>query len=222
MEREEIMEARQQGDNLSHVHVGPADVVVLARGHLALEVRSGQTISIVDLHGAQAVDFICYNKENPAEEFWAAHTAKLNRTIYITKGHVLYSDFAHRMATIVDDSVGVNDLICGSCSLALDEVRYGQERAGCGCMDNFEESIKPWGLTRRDIPMCFNIFLNYRVEDDGTVSIDHDPPSGPGDHIDLKAEMDMLVSISNCPQEHNPCTGYNPTAIRVQVSEGGS
>lgn len=194
------------------------DEVVPAKGHTAFEMEAGQTLQVVDLEGSQAVDLICYNADRLEEKFWAAHTAKLAKNIYVSTGDVLYSDLANPMMTIVDDPVGVNDVICGSCSYALDVVRYGPQRAQKGCMDNFEEAIEPWGLRRSDIPMCFNIFLRYLVEPDGTVSIDHDPPSRAGDSISLRAEMRLLVAISNCPQENNPCTGYNPTPIRVTVS----
>lgn len=193
------------------------DEIVPAKGVTAFEVRRGQTVRIEDVEGQQAIDLICYNAEDLAEKFWAAHTAKINGSIYISTGHVLYSDQARAMLTIVEDTVGVNDLICGSCSCALDVVRYGESKASKGCMDLFEESIRPWGLERKDIPMCFNIFLDYPVEPEGNVAIDKDPVSKPGDHIDLRADMNLLVSITACPQENNPCNGYNPTPIRVAV-----
>lgn len=193
------------------------DEVIPAKGHWAREMRAGQLLRIEDLEGQQAIDLICYNRANLAEKFWAAHSAKLNGTIYLTTGHVLYSDLAAPMMTIVADTVGVNDVICGSCSAALDEVRYGPEKAVPGCMDNFEAAIEPWGLKRSDIPMCFNIFLDYPVEDGGRVAIDKDAPSKPGDHVILRAEMDLLAVISNCPQENNPCNGFNPTPIRATI-----
>jgi len=193
------------------------DRVIPAKGHWAHEMKKGELLRIEDIEGQQAIDFICYRLENLAEKFWAAHSAKLNGTIYLTKGHVLYSDLANPMMTIVKDTVGVNDVLCGSCSKALDIVRYGEEKAVAGCMDNFEAAIEPWGLERKDVPMCFNIFLDYPVEEQGKVAIDHDAPSKPGDHLDLRAEMDLLAVISNCPQENNPCNGFNPTPIRVTV-----
>jgi urea carboxylase-associated protein 1 len=180
-------------------------------------MSAGQLLRIEDLQGRQAIDLICYNRANLAEKFWAAHSAKLNGTIYLTTGHVLYSDLAAPMMTIVEDTVGVNDVICGSCSAALDGLRYGPDKAVPGCMDNFEAAIEPWGLTRADIPMCFNIFLDYPVEDGGRVAIDKEAPSRAGDHIVLRAEMDLLTVISNCPQENNPCNGYNPTPIRATI-----
>jgi len=199
---------------------GPAirDEIVPAKGVTAFEMLAGQTVRIEDVEGQQAVDLICYNLENLAEKFWAAHTAKLNGTVYVTIGHVLYSDQANPMMTFVEDTVGVNDIICGSCSHVLDVLRYGEEKAAPkGCMDLFEESIRPWGLERKDVPMCLNIFLDYPVEEGGHVAIDKDAPSKPGDHVDLRAEMDLLVSITACPQENNPCNGFNPTPIRVAV-----
>jgi urea carboxylase-associated protein 1 len=193
------------------------DEVVPAKGVTAFEMKAGETVRIEDLEGQQAVDLICYSLENLNEKFWAAHTAKLNGTIYVTTGDILYSDLARPMMTIVEDTVGVNDLICGSCSYALDVVRYGQDEAKPGCMDLFETAIAPWGLKRSDVPMCFNIFLDYPVEDSGHVAIDKAPVSKPGDHIDLRAEMHLLVAITACPQIHNPCNGFDPTPIRVTV-----
>ncbi len=196
-----------------------SDEVIPARGNWAKEMKAGQELRIEDLEGQQAVDLICYDLADLNEKFWAAHTAKLNGNIYISTGDVLYSDKARPMMTIVEDTVGVNDVICGSCSRVLDEVRYGKDKAQKGCMDNFEEAIKPWGLGREDVPMCFNIFLRYPVEPDGKVSIDQEPPSKAGDYMVLRAERDLLVVISNCPQENNPCTGFNPTPLGVRISQ---
>ena len=193
------------------------DETVPAKGVTAFTVRRGETVRVEDLEGRQAVDLICYNLENLDEKFWAAHTAKLNGTIYITTGHVLYSDLARPMMSVVEDPLGVNDVICGSCSFELDAVRYGEDKAAPGCMDLFAQGIAPWGLKRSDVPMCFNIFLDYPVQEHGRVVLDRDAGSKPGDHIDLRAEMDLLVVITACPQVINPCNAHNPTPIRVAV-----
>lgn len=194
-----------------------SDDVIPAKGHWAREMSAGQLLRLEDVEGQQPIDLICYRRDDLQERFWAAHTAKLNGTIFVTAGHVLYSDMANPMMTIVEDSVGINDVICGSCSAALDGVRYGPEEAVPGCMDNFEAAVEPWGLKRQDIPMCFNVFLNYPVGEGGRVAMDQEAPSKAGDHMLLRAEMDLLVVISNCPQENNPCTGFNPTSFRVTV-----
>ncbi|MBU1225834.1 MAG: urea carboxylase-associated family protein [Actinobacteria bacterium] len=193
------------------------DETVPAKGVTAFTVRSGETVRVEDLEGRQAIDLICYNLDNLDEKFWAAHTAKLNGTIYITTGHVLFSDLARPMMTVVEDTFGVNDIICGSCSFELDTARYGVAKAAPGCMDLFTEAIAPWGLRRSDVPMCFNIFLDYPVQEGGRVVLDGDAGSKPGDYIDLRAEMDLLVAITACPQVINPCNAHNPTPIRVAV-----
>jgi urea carboxylase-associated protein 1 len=195
------------------------DEIVPARGNTGFTMSRGQLLRIEDVEGQQAIDVILYNLHNMAEKFWAAHSAKINGTIYLTTGHVLYSDLANPMATWVEDTVGKNDVICGSCSYELDVLRYGPEKAHPGCMENFEAAIAPWGLKRADIPMCLNVFLDYPVGDDGHVAIDRDAPSRPGDHVTLRADMDLLVAISNCPQDNNPCNGFNPTPIRVIVTD---
>jgi uncharacterized protein len=197
------------------------DEVIPAKAHWAQEVEAGELLRLEDVEGQQAIDLICYAKDDPSEKFWAAHTAKLNGTIYVSTGDVLYSDMANPMMTIVADSVGVNDVICGSCSAALDAVRYGPEKAAPGCMDNFEAAIEPWGLTRADVPMCFNVFLDYPVREGGRVAMDREAPSKAGDEMVLRAEMDLLVAISNCPQENNPCTGFNPSPIRATIFPAG-
>lgn len=193
------------------------DEVLEAKGHTGFELAKGQSLRMEDVEGQQALDVIFYNAHNKQEKFWAAHTAKLNGTIYITKGHVLYSDLANPMATITEDTVGVNDVICGSCSYALDVLRYGEDRASQGCMDNFEAAIKPYGLGRQDIPMCLNVFLDYPVGDGGRVAMDREAPSKAGDYFDVRADMDLIVAISNCPQENNPCTGFKPSPVRLAV-----
>lgn len=199
-----------------------SDEVIPAKGHWAREMRAGELLRLEDIEGKQAIDLICYSLDDLREKFWAAHTAKLNGTIFVTAGHTLYSDKARPMMEIVADTVGVNDVICGSCSAALDEVRYGPEKAVPGCMDNFEAAIEPWGLARADIPMCFNIFLDYPVGDGGGVAMDREAPSRAGDEMVLRAEMDLLVAISNCPQENNPCTGFNPSPIRASIFAAGA
>jgi uncharacterized protein YcgI (DUF1989 family) len=205
------------GSTATQVQGSTFDRFVEARGNLAFEMSAGQTLTITDLEGQQAVDVICYSLENLSEKLWSAHSTKLNHTIYLSTGHTLYSDLARPMMTIVEDTCGENDILCGSCSTPLDAFRYGPDKALKGCMENFEEAIAPWGLERKDIPMCFNAFMRYQPQEDGSIAIG-DAPSKPGDALTFRAEMDLLVAISNCPQEFNPVNGGRPTAIQVALS----
>ena len=192
------------------------DVVIPAEGTWTRVMAPGEVLRIVDLEGKQAVDFLCYNAKNPEERYNAADTMKYAKTIFLTKGHGIYSDMGNRLFTIVDDTCGRHDTIGGCCSAESNEFRYGVKGTP-SCRANFLKALAPYGLGKKDIVANLNWFMNVPVEPDGTMGI-VDGRSRPGDHVDLKAEMDVLAVISNCPQTRNPCNGFNPTPIRVVVT----
>jgi urea carboxylase-associated protein 1 len=193
------------------------EVIIPAKGKLGRLIKKGQMLQVIDLEGKQVMDLVCFSLERPSEKFWVANTAKLNNTPYLTTGHVLYSDYANKMLTIVEDTVGVHDMACGSCCAEIDLVRYGV-KDHFGCMENLTEVLREFGIPRRDIPMSFNIFMNAPIEENGSFSI-KEPVSKPGDYIVLKAEMDLIVGMSNCPQDLNPCNGWNPTPLKIAIFE---
>jgi urea carboxylase-associated protein 1 len=192
------------------------DVVVPADGTWARALSPGQVLRIIDLEGKQAVDFLCYNARNPEERYNAADTMKYAKTIFLTTGHGIYSDLGRRLFTIVEDTCGRHDTIGGCCSAESNEVRYGVKGTP-SCRANFLKALAPFGLGKKDIVANLNFFMNVPVEPDGTMGI-VEGLSRPGDHVDLKAEMDVLAVISNCPQTRNPCNGFRPTPIRVVVT----
>jgi uncharacterized protein YcgI (DUF1989 family) len=132
----------------------------------------------------------------------------------------IYSDLAGPMMTIMEDSCGWNDTVAGCCSAPSNQLLYGAEHSP-GCRENFLAELAKHKLGRRDIVANLNFFCRVPVGADNGL----DPltfvgaPSRPGDHIDLRAEMDVLGAISNCPQINNPCSGGRPTPIRVRVIE---
>ncbi len=189
------------------------EVVIPAKEWLSLIVKKGQFIRVIDLEGQQVMDLVCFNLERPEEKLWIANTLKLNGTPYLTKGHVLYSDYAQKMMSIMEDTAGEHDALCGSCSAEIDYVRYGINWHP-NCSDNFVKALTRYGLKRKDVPMSFNLFMSAPVEKDGSFAI-KDPQSKVGDYIDLRAEMDLIVGMSNCPQDCNPCNGWNPTPLKV-------
>jgi len=191
------------------------DRVIPADGHWGRIIRKGQTLRIVDLEGKQAVDFLCYSAEDPSERYNAADTMKYAKTIFLTTGHGVYSDMGRRLFTIVADTCGRHDTIGGCCSAESNEVRY-QVADTPSCRRNFLRALAPFGLGKKDIVANINWFMNVPVNPDGSMAI-VDGVSRPGDHVDLRAEMDVLAVISNCPQTRNPCNGFHPTPIRVIV-----
>ena len=190
-----------------------SDEVIPPGGHWSRLIKAGYHLRIIDLEGLQAVDFLCYDAANPEVRYNAANTIKLNRSIYIGKGSRLYSDRVESMMTIVEDTVGFHDTIGGCCSSEANYLRYGIPRTPC-CRDNFIAAIAPHGLSPRDIPANVNFFMYVPVHADGSTAIE-EGKSEPGDFVDVRADQDVLVAISNCPQLYNPCNGWNPTPVRL-------
>jgi len=186
-------------------------------GDWAEIVRSGQILRIVDLEGQQAVDFLCYNAADLSERYNAADTMKFAGTIFLTTGHGLYCDMGRRLFTVTADTCGRHDTIGGCCSAESNRFRYGVEGTP-SCRDNFLRALARHGLGKKDIVANVNFFMNVPVEPDGRMAI-ADGRSRPGDHVDLRAETDVLAVVSNCPQIYNPCNGGRPTPIRLLVYE---
>ena len=192
-----------------------SDEVLPARAYWHRRLSRGSTLRIVDLEGQQAVDTLIYDAVDTSIRYNAANTIKLAKIIYLSKGRVLYDDLARPLMTIVDDTVGRHDTLAGACSREINMVRYGAT-APLSCRDNFIKALGELGLNSRDIPANINFFMNVPVEADGTIAI-AEGLSKPGDFVDLRCERDVIVVISNCPQEHNPCSGGRPTPIRLTV-----
>ncbi|MBI3708440.1 MAG: DUF1989 domain-containing protein [Proteobacteria bacterium] len=178
-------------------------------------IARGDVLRVVDLEGCQAVDFLCYNAADPQERYNAADTMKIQGSVYLTKGTALYSDMGNKLFTVIADTVGYHDTIGGCCSAESNFVRYGV-RGTPNCRDNFLRALAPFGLGKKDVVANINFFMYVPVKADGGMAI-VDGRSKPGDYVDLRAEIDVIAALSNCPQIHNPCNAYRPTPIRVMV-----
>ena len=194
------------------------DETVPARAPWMHEVKAGQTLRIIDLEGNQAVDFLMYAAQNDTERYSAQDTIAAQRNIFLRKGAVLLSNEARPMMTIVDTNVDYHDTIGGACSCESNTLRYGHHtKSQHSCVDNFLDANARAGRNKRDIVSNINFFMNVPVEADGTLGI-VDGISAPGLMVDLRAEMDVVVVVSNCPQINNPCNGFNPTPVRMVVA----
>jgi urea carboxylase-associated protein 1 len=196
------------------------DEIVPARAPWDCAVPRGQVLRIIDLEGNQAVDFLVYNLHDDAERYSFADTITAQRNIFLTVGSVLRSNEGNPMMTVVADNVGRHDTIGGACSCESNTLRYGHHtKHQHACVENFLVSHGRRGGGKRDMVSNINWFMNVPVEADGSLGI-VDGISAPGKYVDLRAEMDCLVVVSNCPQINNPCNGFNPTPVRMIVAEG--
>jgi len=192
------------------------DATVPPRAPWSARLESGEVLRLIDLEGSQAIDFLCYNADDPAERYHAPNTIKVPRNIFIGLGSVLRSNLARPMMTVIADTCGGHDTIFGCCSFEIDRVRYGRTN-GESCQRNFERELARHGIGPEQVVPNVNFFMNVPVGPDGAVQITASQ-SKPGDYVDLRAEMPILAVLSNCPEELNPATGTNgPTPVRAIV-----
>ncbi len=190
------------------------DVTVEAgANHYIGYLSAGTRLRLIDLGGQQAVDFLCFDQANTEIRYNNANALKLNGTIYVTTGFKLYSDIAEVLMTVTDDTVGRHDTIGGACSSQVNYLRYGIKNT-CSCRDNFLVAMAELNMSARDIHQNINFFMSVPVHADGSAQIE-DGLSVPWDYVELEAKKDVIVVMSNCPQFYNPCSGWNPTPIRV-------
>jgi urea carboxylase-associated protein 1 len=194
------------------------DEIVPARAPWDYIVRKGQTLRIVDVEGNQAVDFLLYALADDAERYSAQDTIAAQGYIFLKTGSVLLSNEGRAMATVTGTNVAYHDTIGGACSCESNTLRYGHHtKAQHACVENFLQANARHGRGKRDMVSNINWFMNVPVEADGALGI-VDGISSPGLYVDLRAEMDIVAVVSNCPQINNPCNGFNPTPVRMIVA----
>lgn len=185
------------------------------------KLAKGQLLRIIDLEGNQAVDTIFYNADDTAESYSLTDTLQRQGGIYLSTGSLLMSNRGRPMLTIVADTCGRHDTLGGACAAESNTVRYAiQKKFMHSCRDNYLLALAhaDTGMSKRDLVPNVNFFMNVPVTPDGRLSF-ADGVSAPGKYVELRAEMDVLVLVSNCPQLNNSCNAYNPTPARFLIWE---
>jgi urea carboxylase-associated protein 1 len=191
---------------------------IAARAPWSGIVPSGATLAITDLDGNQAVDCLLFDAHDHAERYCAHTTMAAQGNIFLTAGSVLRSAEGAPLMTVIEDTCGRHDTIGGACSQESNTLRYGHHtKHHHACVENFLLEGSRWDIGKRDLVSNINWFMNVPVEADGSMGI-VDGISAPGLQVVCRADRDVLVLISNCPQINNPCNGFNPSPIRITVS----
>jgi urea carboxylase-associated protein 1 len=185
----------------------------------AHELAAGEVLRIVDLLGNQAVDTLFFDAHDYANRYSAVDTVREQASVYLTTGSRLLALDCLPLVTIVADTCGRHDTLGGACAQESNVVRYGEHtRDMHACRNTFLALALAWGrgLEKRDLSANLNFFMNVPVTPSGGLDF-ADGVSGPGKYLELLADRDTLVLISNCPQLNNPCSGYDPTPVRLLV-----
>jgi urea carboxylase-associated protein 1 len=191
-----------------------------AGDYFIYQINAGDTIRIVDSKGNQAADTLFYNSDDVSERYSAMDTIREQRALYLTSGSMLKTNLNRDMLEITADTCGRHDTVGGACATESNTVRYDLEkRCMHACRDSWMLAIQEnenYGLTKSDITHNINFFMNVPITKDGKLTFE-DGISAPGKYVELKAKINTLVLISNCPQLNNPCNGYDPTPVEILV-----
>ncbi len=183
-------------------------------------IRRGQVLRITDIEGNQSADTLFYNAHDTQERYSAIDTIARQGSLYLTAGTRLISTEGNVMLAIVADTCGRHDTLGGACAQESNTVRYAlDKRPMHACRDSFVSACHhhpEHGIAKRDITHNINFFMNVPVTPQGKLTFE-DGLSAPGKYVEMRAEMDLVCLISNCPQLNNPCNAYNPTPLRLLV-----
>jgi urea carboxylase-associated protein 1 len=183
-------------------------------------LQTGEILRIVDLHGNQAVDTLFFDAADPANRYSAVDTIREQGSAYLTTGSRLLALDGEPLVTIVEDTCGRHDTLGGACSQESNVVRYGEHtRHMHACRNTFLAQALAWGLDKRDLSHNVNFFMNVPITPEGGLEF-VDGISAPGKYVQVRADRDTIVMVSNCPQLNNPCNGYDPTPVRMLIWGG--
>lgn len=180
------------------------------RSGTAFMLPAGRRLKIIDPQGYQVADLLALNAFDPDEVLSSGRTLDYQEKIYLTVGDVVWSNRSRPMFTILEDTVGRHDFLLTPCSADTFRIIYGHEHPHRGCQGNLLAALAPHGVDLSELPTCFNVFMNVPV-DGITGRLTVEPPlSRAGDHIVIRAEMDLLIGLTACSAEQSNAGSFKP------------
>lgn len=206
--------------------VAPEDLLweetIAAGGYATRRLARGSRLRLIDLRGDACASLLVFNAEMPNERLNVADTVKVQWNAYLGEGKLLLSDMGRVMLSIVEDGAGTHDTFCGTSNAATNAVKYGNgTNSGPypSGRDRFLLGAAKHCLGRRDVHPCVTLFKGARIEADGTIT-PQIGPFEPGRTVVLRAEMDVIVVIANCPHVLDPREEYTVTPLRASAWRG--
>jgi urea carboxylase-associated protein 2 len=192
-----------------------------AGGYAAKELERGTRLRLVDLRGDACVSMLVFNAEHPIERLNVADTMKVQWNAYLQPGRVLLSDMGRPLMSILADDAGTHDTFCGPSNERTPRP-YG-ECGAWGCHPNARGrlllGVAKFGLGRKDVHPCVNWFKGVRIAADGTTVLEAGP-FPPGRSVLLRAEMSVIVVLTNCPHVLDRRPTYEATPVRISAWRG--
>jgi urea carboxylase-associated protein 2 len=198
------------------------DETLAPGGYASRQVARGTRLRLTDLSGDASASLLLFNAERPVERLNIADTLKVQWNGYLGQGRLLLSDMGRVLASLVEDTAGTHDAFCGASNRASNARKYGDgdnHGAHPNARDRFSLGVAKFGLGRKDIHPCLNLFKAVRIAQGGDTVIDVGPYP-PGRFVTLRAEMDLIVAVANCPHVLDPRPDYAVTPLRATAWRG--
>jgi urea carboxylase-associated protein 2 len=176
-------------------------------------LNRSEALRLINTSGASCVSLLAWSAADPSERLNHADTIKVQWAASLRKGRVILSDMGRVLLSIIEDTSGAHDTLAGGTSAATNAARYG-EAPTRNTRDNFILAAGKLGLSRRDVAPCISFFAPVSVDADGRFQWEANRRHA-GDFVDLRAEMDLLVALSNCPHPLDPESFYAPQAVEA-------
>lgn len=196
--------------------------------HWSGVLRRGTTLRLTDLEGRANVSALFYNFEEKSERYNMPDTLKAQHTAFLTAGCALYSDMGRILCSIPMDSCGWHDTVCGALPQDAMDAKYGvaryqahrnaMHRAG---LEGLAIEAAKWGLSRRDLVAPVNFFSKAVADGEGRLSFDG-AHRRPGQQVDLRCEMNVLVLLSAAPHPLDPSPDWAPGEVRLSAWRSGT
>ncbi len=193
-----------------------------AGGYASKELARGARVRLIDLYGDACVSMLVFNAERPSERLNVADTMKVQWNAYLQAGQVVLSDMGRVLLSILDDQAQTHDLICGPSSERTNARKYGHGANWSdrpGARDRLLLGAAKFGLGARDVHPCINWFKSVHVAPDGTTMLQVGP-FAPGRALTLRADMNLIIVLANCPHVLDPRPEYSVTPVRVCAWRG--
>jgi uncharacterized protein len=207
--------------NAHSTQVGATPLTLIERFHLepqtghGFRLLPGQILRVIDPMGEQVADLTAFAADGSGEWLSSGRSIDYANSVYLTTGHTLYSNMSRPMFTMLRDMVGRHDFLLTPCSQEMFRKLYGIEGEHPSCFSNLESALMPFGIDPNAIPTTLNIFMNV-VVDPETGELTIGPPlSRPGDYLELRAEMDLIVGLTACSAEKSNNERFKPIDAEI-------
>lgn len=195
---------------------------IAAGGYATRRLARGSRLRLIDLKGDACASLLVFNAQMPTERLNVADTVKVQWNAYLGQGKLLLSDMGRVLMSFLSDDAGTHDTFCGTSNAATNGAKYG-DGSNSGPhpngRDRFLLGAAKHGLQRRDVHPCVNLFKGAKIEADGTIT-PQVGPFEPGRSLVLRAEMDVIVVLANCPHVLDPRADYAVTPLRATAWRG--